>query len=56
MNAVTLWILILTSLGNRPAVVVDRFPSEVACMEAVKAVKAQDKYEVPYCVKATVAR
>jgi len=56
MTAVTLWILMFTSQGNRPAVVIDRFPTEGDCAEAIKAIKVQDKYEYPYCFKARVAR
>jgi hypothetical protein len=56
MTAVTLWILMIASQGHRPAVVVDRFGSEAACIEAKQALLVQDKYESPYCFKATVAR
>ena len=52
MTTVTLWILLITTYGDRPAVVVDRFATEADCLAAARPI-------VPggaICLRATVVR
>lgn len=59
MQTVTLWILIVLAMGNRPIVVVDRFVTAAACESAKAQITAGVKGEsADYvrCVRADVAR
>jgi hypothetical protein len=61
MTTVTLWILIFTGSGYRPAAVVDRFSTEAACNAAAAQMDRLSEgpgiaKQFPACLRAEVAR
>ena len=60
-TTVTIWLLIFTASGYRPAVVIERFPTAETCQAALVATqqwtdsKAENARQFPMCLKASVA-